>query len=160
MLVVFGRYPTRRRIVSRNGRPGIGLRTARRGRSAAALSLLGLVVLLPGVVRTEGGVRLLDCIVTRMCDAEGICEAASSNVIFRMEPVAVGADGSGRYALGYEDIEVAMEAQSVAGPFFWTLPAERNALLPSSETQFLWHRLTLDPEPHASIRFLMCIVHQ
>ena len=137
--------------MSRNDRPGIGLRTARRGRSAAALSLLGLV---------EGGVRLLDCIVTRMCDAEGICEAASSNVIFRMEPVAVGADGSGRYALGYEDIEVAMEAQSVAGPFFWTLPAERNALLPSSETQFLWHRLTLDPEPHASIRFLMCIVHQ
>ena len=34
--------------------------------------------------------------------------------------------------------------------------AQRNALVISSETQWLWHTLDLEPAPAARIRFLEC----
>lgn len=77
-----------------------------------------------------------------------------------MEPVEIGADGAGRYRLTYGDSEAAMEALSASGPFFWAIGEERDTLLASSETDFLWHRLEIDPAPQATIRFLTCTFRQ
>ena len=126
----------------------------------ASLSVLGCVALLPNAGWGEGAVRLLDCTVVQVCNAAGSCEAASGAVAFRMEPVQVGQDGSGRYELHYGETEAAMDALSDVGPFVWTVGEERNTLLASSETQFLWHRLTLDPVPAATVHFLTCTIRQ
>ena len=77
-----------------------------------------------------------------------------------MQPVDAGDDGSGHYRISYADVNAEMDAQSYAGPFFWTLAKERDTLLASSETLFLWHQLTLDPVPEATIRFLTCAFRQ
>jgi hypothetical protein len=74
--------------------------------------------------------------------------------------VQVGEDGSGRYELQYVDTKTAMSSVSDIGPFVWTVGEERHALLASSETHFLWHRLTLDPAPAATVRFLTCTIRQ
>jgi hypothetical protein len=113
-------------------------------------------VLLPVGAWAEGAVRLLDCAVARVCDAAGACDSGTERVTFRMEPVETAADGSGRYGLTYGGTEADMDALSAAGPFLWTVGPERNALLASSETRFLWHRLTLEPAPEATVRFLEC----
>jgi len=127
---------------------------------STSLSVLGCIVLLPNAGWGEGAVRLLDCTIVRVCDAAGICEAASGAVAFRMEPVQVAQDGSGRYELRYGNTDVAMNSLSDVGPFFWTVGDEHNTLLASSETQFLWHRLTLGPVPAATVRFLTCTIRQ
>lgn len=132
----------------------------RRARVPALPVVVGLVLLVPVGAWPEGAVRHFDCSVARVCDAAGACEKGSGQVTFRMEPVETGADGSGNYALSYFDTEASMQALSAAGPFFWTVGEERDALLASSETQFLWHRLTLDPVPEATIRFLTCTLRQ
>jgi hypothetical protein len=77
-----------------------------------------------------------------------------------MEPVDVRAGNPGRYTIGYGDTKAQMVAMSDAGPFLWTVGEERDGLLASSETQWLWHRLTLDPAPEATIRFLTCSFEQ
>lgn len=125
----------------------------------AALSAFGCLAL-QHAGWGEGAVRLLDCRVVRVCDAAGNCEAATDAVAFRMEPVQVGQDGSGRYELQYGDTETAMNSGSEIGPFVWTVGEERHTLLASSETNFLWHRLTLDPLPAATVRFLTCAIRQ
>jgi hypothetical protein len=122
--------------------------------------VLGCVALLPTAGWGEGAVRLFDCTVVQVCDAAGNCEATTDAVVFRMEPVQVAQDGSGRYELQYGDTETAMSSVSDIGPFVWTVGAERHALLASSETNFLWHRLTLDPVPAATVRFLTCTIGQ
>jgi hypothetical protein len=126
----------------------------------ASLSVLGCVALLPNAGRGEGAARLLECTVVRVCNAAGSCETASAAVAFRMEPVQVGPDGSGRYELHYGETATAMDALSDIGPFVWTIGEERNTLLASSDTQFLWHRLKLDPVPAATVRFLTCTIRQ
>jgi hypothetical protein len=118
------------------------------------------VASLPVAGWSEGAVRSLDCTVASVCDAAGRCEADSGEVLFRMEPVDTASDGSGRYLLRYGDTEAEMDALSDAGPFVWTVGSERDALLASSDTEFLWHRLTLDPAPAATIRFLSCTFGQ
>jgi hypothetical protein len=105
-------------------------------------------------------VRLLDCTVVRVCDAGGACEAGTGAVAFRMEPLQVGPDGSGRYELQYGERNVAMSSLSDSGPFVWTTGVERNTLLASSETHFLWHQLSLGAVPAATVRFLMCTISQ
>jgi hypothetical protein len=132
----------------------------RASRALAAFSVFGLTALLPGLVLSEGAVRLLECTVTQVCDGGGACETASGGVSFRMEPVEREASGAMRYALSYGDTQADMLAVSDAGPFIWTVRDERNALLASSQTQWLWHRLTLDPAPAATIRFLTCSFRQ
>jgi hypothetical protein len=124
------------------------------------LWVLGCAALLPVAGWGEGAVRLFDCTVVQVCDAAGNCEAATAAVAFRMEPVQVDQDGSGRYELQYADTKTAMSSVSHIGPFVWTVGEERHALLASSETNFLWHRLTLDPVPAATVRFLTCTIRQ
>lgn len=124
------------------------------------LVVLGCVALLSTAGWGEGAVRLFDCTVVQVCDAAGNCEAATDAVTFRMEPVQVDQDGSGRYELQYGDTETAMSSVSDIGPFVWTVGDERHALLASSETSFLWHLLTLDPVPAATVRFLTCTIRQ
>jgi hypothetical protein len=131
-----------------------------RRRILAALSAVGGIALLPSAVWGEGAVRLLDCTVVRVCDTAGMCETGAGAVSFRMEPVQVGPDGTGRYELEYGDTKVAMNSLSDIGPFVWTAGAERNTLLASSETNFLWHRLSLDAVPAATVRFLACTIRQ
>jgi hypothetical protein len=126
----------------------------------ASLSVLGCVALLPNAGWGEGAVRLFDCTVVQVCNSAGSCEAASGAVAFRMEPVKVGPDGSGRYELKYGETKAAMNSLSDVGPFFWTVGDERNTLLASSETHLLWHQLTLDPVPAATVRFLTCTIRQ
>ena len=121
---------------------------------------LCLIALLPGAAWTEGAVRLLDCTAVKVCDAAAACTADSVHVAFRMEPVERAADGSGSYTLSYGDTKAEMRALSDAGPFVWTVGDERNTLLASSETQFVWHRLAFDPAPHATVRFLACALRQ
>ena len=106
----------------------------------------------------EGAVRTLDCRITQACLATGACAAASDAVNFRMTPENLREDGSGNYQISYRDVQASMEATSYAGPFYWTTDSERNTLLASSETQFLWHRLVLDATPEASVYFLECTV--
>lgn len=125
-----------------------------------ANAILGVSVLLAGEVLAEGAVRTLDCSLARLCDASGSCVAETGEIVFRMEPTDVSADGSGRYTLSYRDTSVAMTALSSAGPFVWTTGQDRHTLLASSERQFLWHRLTLAPAPEADIRFLVCTFSQ
>lgn len=119
------------------------------------LTLLYLVAL-PQLAWAEGAVRVLDCKVTQVCDASGACEAESDDVSFRLAPENLHEDGSGTYAITYRAIQASMEATSEAGPFYWTMGSERNTLLASSETQFLWHRLMLDPTPATRVYFLNC----
>jgi hypothetical protein len=128
--------------------------------ASASAFAFGLAALLPTLVCGEGAVRLLDCSITRVCDAGGSCTAASDDVTFSMQPIESRADGSGRFQLHYGNTDAPMDALSDAGPFVWNVGAERNALLVSSETQFLWHRLTLDPMPTATVSFLRCAIRQ
>jgi hypothetical protein len=123
---------------------------------AARMAALGFIGLLPGAAWPEGAVRFFDCTAARVCDSAGNCRAESMQATFRMEPVEMRADGSGSYTLSYGDTQAAMEGISDAGPFFWTVGTQRNTLLASSETAFLWHRLTVDPTPEATIHFLTC----
>lgn len=120
-----------------------------------ALILLTLSALTP-LALGEGAVRTFDCRLTQTCDAAGRCETASGEVEFRMTPEALAADGSGTYRISYRDVQASMAAASLAGPFHWSTDSERNSLLASSETEFLWHRLILAPAPHAEIHFLRC----
>jgi hypothetical protein len=126
----------------------------------ASLSVLGCVALLPSAGWGEGAVRLFDCTVVQVCNSAGRCEEGSDAVAFRMEPVEVGPDGGGRYDLKYEETEAAMDALSDAGPFVWVVGGQRNTLLVSSETQMLWHQLTLNSAPVATVRFLTCTIRQ
>jgi hypothetical protein len=60
----------------------------------------------------------------------------------------------------YESVDAEVAASSAAGPFVWDVGNERHTLIASSETEFLWHALTLAPAPTAQIRFLRCIFRQ
>lgn len=130
-----------------------------RHRAAMAATVIALVSV-PGVGSAEGATRVLDCTLNRACDASGACNPESAHLVFRMEPIETHADGSGRYTLRYGDDHAEMQAMSFAGPFLWALPTERDSLLVSSETKFLWHRLVLEPAPVATIHFLTCEFRQ
>jgi hypothetical protein len=122
-------------------------------------SLIACVVggtLVPGLVCAEGAVRQLQCTIERVCDAAGQCEAGSGVVGFSMAPVQLAPDGSGSYTMSYDGVEADMQARSELGPFYWNVGAARHALLVSSETQWLWHTLAVEPAPTATIRFLVC----
>ena len=129
-------------------------------KALTALSALGLLALMPNAVWGEGAIRVIDCTITRLCDAAGSCQAAAGAVAFRMEPVQLDKDGAGRYQLRYGETQAQVNALSDIGPFVWTVGEERHTLLASSETNFLWHRLTLAPAPAATVRFLTCSIHQ
>jgi hypothetical protein len=136
-----------------------GSSAARAPRVALAALAAGLASL-PGAALAEGAVRVLNCTLVRACDAAGACKPESMQLTFRMEPIETRPDGSGRYSLRYGDDRAEMQAMSFAGPFLWVLPMERDSLLVSSETQFLWHRLVLEPTPVATIHFLNCEFRQ
>ena len=114
----------------------------------------------------EGAVRTFDCTITQTCNAAGRCEKAAGEVTFRMSPEALAADGSGTYQINYRhgdqinyrDVQASVKAASYAGPFYWNTNSERNSLLASSETEFLWHRLILAPTPETEIHFLSCML--
>lgn len=125
-----------------------------------ALLFTAVAALVPAIARAEGAVRILDCSVVQVCNAAGKCGPGSGQVTFRTEPVSLAADGSGIYTLSYGGIEARMEAQSPAGPFFWTVGNERDTLLASSETQFLWHQLKFERVPEATVAFLQCAFRQ
>lgn len=115
---------------------------------------------LPALAHAEGAVRVLECRATQECDAAATCIAVDETVEFRMEPITLDANGAGRYILRYGDNEVEMQSLSDAGPFHWLQDTERDTLIASSETQFLWHNLSFDEMPEASIRFLTCRFRQ
>ena len=121
---------------------------------------IGLASLLSGALRAEGAVKLLECEVARVCDAGGVCNAGSGAVSFVMEPDDLEDGGAGSYTISYRDTEAAMRAITDAGPFLWTIGRERHALIPSSETEWLWHALDLEARPTATIRFLVCSFQQ
>lgn len=121
--------------------------------------LLGLG-LLPALVQAEGAVRVLDCRITQECDAEANCGTLDQTIEFRMEPIALDEQGAGRYTIRYLDQNADMQALSDAGPFHWRQESERHTLIASSETRFLWHSLSFDTMPEASIRFLSCRLRQ
>lgn len=124
------------------------------------MSALGCFALVSTLVRGEGAVRVIDCTMTRACDAAGNCRKTAGEVKFRMEPVQLDEDGAGRYRLRYGDAQAPMTALSDIGPFAWTVGAEHHTLLASSETDFLWHRLTVGAAPAATVTFLTCSIHQ
>ena len=126
---------------------------------AAAFASI-FAVSLPGTALPEGATKLLDCDITRVCDAAGLCEPASGHVAFRMQPTELEAAGAGHYTLDYGDVEAEMQAMSDLGPFLWTVGTQRHALIVSSATQWLWHELDVDPQPEATIRFLACSFQQ
>ena len=119
-----------------------------------------LCVVLASGASGEGAVRVLDCTTSRICDAAGNCEPEAAERTFRWEPIQTQADGAGTYTLTDGDTEVPMQALSDAGPFFWSVGSQRNTLLVSSETQFVWHRLTLEPVPEGTVAFLTCAFRQ
>ena len=129
-------------------------------RQSASSLLIPCLLLLPCLAWAEGAVRVFDCNVTQACDAEGACETTSDQINFRMTPGNLREDGSGDYQVSYRDVEADMNASSDAGPFYWTTGNERNTLLASSETHFLWHKLTLAPTPTTNIYFLSCMLRQ
>jgi len=118
------------------------------------LPVLALCLLTPVAAMTEGAVKLLECSISRICDGQGQCEAGSGQAAFRMEPLQVEAGGVGSYTISYGDTEVAMNALSEVGPFIWTVGTERNALIVSSRTDWLWHQLASGPTTAATVRFL------
>lgn len=127
---------------------------------STAFSVLSVTLLLPAAAWSEGAVKIFDCTVAQVCDGAGSCEAGSGHVTFRLEPVELEADGSGRYALSYDNHQAEAQAMSDLGPFFWTLGEERDTLLISSRTEFVWHRLALGPTSEATVRFLTCSFQQ
>lgn len=127
--------------------------------SRILLPLIALGLVLPGGAMGEGSVRRLDCTVQRVCDAGGRCESGTGEIRFRMEPEKLDPAGAGSYTLSYGEIRAPMTALSDAGPFFWTVGVERDTLLASSETEFLWHRLEPGASPVTTIRFLSCTFH-
>jgi hypothetical protein len=129
--------------------------------SHALPSLLLLsAAMLPALVHAEGAVRIFECNITQECDGDGACKGADQKVEFRMEPIERATDGSGTYTIHYDDQSADMQALSEAGPFYWQQDSERNTLLASSDTRFLWHRLFLAAAPVAQVRFLECAVRQ
>lgn len=117
---------------------------------------LTLALLMPAMALPEGAVKLLDCTVTRVCDAAGVCEPGSRKAVFRMEPIQLGAGGAGTFMITYAGTEAEMTAMSEVGPFLWAAGSERNALIVSSRTEWLWHQLTVEPTTKAAVRFLSC----
>jgi len=126
----------------------------------ARLTGVALAFWLPCSALAEGAVRVLECSVTTVCDAAGMCTAAAEPVSFRIEPLDVAATGAARYAIRYNETQTEMQALTDAGPFFWMHGGERATLLASSETEWLWHRLVLEPRPSATISFLTCAFRQ
>lgn len=133
------------------------MKATRRAPELRTAILLGLCALLPGIALAEGAVRLLNCEVSQTCTAQGQCSDDSGSVSFRLEPLKLDSLGAGQYRLLYEGADVDMQAGSEAGPFVWARDEERHALLASSETLFLWHRLKLADGPTAEIHFLSCV---
>lgn len=119
-------------------------------------SALWLSAVIAPLALAEGAVRELACSVNKTCDADGICQDAGGDITFRMEPVTVTDDASGTYLIRYQDQQFDMQSLSFAGPFHWAADNEMNTLLVSSETQFIWHHLSLHPNPVARIQFLTC----
>jgi hypothetical protein len=110
--------------------------------------------------RAEGAVKLLECDIVRVCDAGGICDAGSGDVQFRMEPVELAGGGAGSYRISYGEVQFSMQAMSDIGPFVLMADSERNTLIASSDTQWLWHELELGAAPRAAVRFLTCTFQQ
>lgn len=121
---------------------------------------IGFGLLLPGLAAAEGAVKLLDCEIVRSCDAAGRCRAVEERAEFRMEPEQLEAGGVGTYRIRYADKQAEMQALSDLGPFFWSIGDERHALLISSASQWLWHRLTTAPDPVTTVRFMRCSFQQ
>jgi len=120
------------------------------------LLLIACCALVPGIAAAEGAVKILACTLARICDGAGVCEDASGELGFRMAPISLAPGGAGSYKINYEDVEADMQAGSELGPFYWNVGAQRHALLISSETRWLWHTLSVEPAPAATIRFLVC----
>ena len=104
----------------------------------------------------EGAVRVLECKSVQLCDTTGTCAAAAGEVVFRMTPVSVDADGAGSFTMQYDSSLADMQALSGVGPWYWVSRQQRHTLLASSDTRFVWHTLSLTPEPEAQTRFLNC----
>lgn len=119
-----------------------------------------LLMLAPGSVLAEGAVKLLTCRTATVCDAAGNCEQSAGEVEFRMEPLELEAGGAGTYRIAYGATEHDMTALSEVGPFFWVSDQERHTLMASSNTEWLWHRLSIVPTPSAAIRFMQCAFQQ
>lgn len=122
--------------------------------SKLLLSVLGL--LLPCLTLAEGNIRLLNCETLRLCDSAGNCQPQTDAFKFRLEPVSLDEDGAGTYQLTYGDVKTTMQALTQAGPFYWSSDTERNTLMASSETAFVWHRLRLGAVVDADVRFMRC----
>ena len=107
----------------------------------------------------EGAVKTLDCEIPRTCDSAGVCADDSGRIDFRLEPIELEAGGVGRYTIRYGDAVAEADARSDIGPFAWTVGQARHALVISSDTQWIWHRL--EPDSTAAIvHFMRCDFQQ
>ena len=116
--------------------------------------------LLPITALAEGALRILQCSLDQRCDGEISCSPESGDVVFNMEPVMLDDKGAGSYEITYEENQSVMTAMSFAGPFFWRTEGEMHTLLANSESRFLWHKLSLSPQPIASMQFIDCAFTQ
>jgi hypothetical protein len=117
---------------------------------------LATLTMVPALAISEGDVRVLDCSFIRTCTAEGACRKDSGHVSFRLQPIRLDAAGAGSYTISYGQTKARMQAISRTSPFIWTVGNERDTLLASSDGDFLWHRMKIDPAPQATIRFMRC----
>lgn len=139
-------------------------------RQALQLAAMPTLLCLSLAAGAEGAVRIFDCKVIRQCDAAALCAETSGQVAFRMEPVTLDASGAGSYRLSHGSRnELSMQALSDIGPFVWSDSAaaadgavtdQRNTLVISSETQLLWHTLSLAVPPSAVVRYMDCKLQQ
>ena len=126
------------------------------GRNVTRVLLSALSLIFPCLALAEGAARRLDCETLRICDSTGNCKEQTETVNFRLEPMSLDDDGAGTYRLTYGDVQTTMKALTAAGPFYWSGDTERNTLMASSETAFVWHRLRLGNVVDADVRFLRC----
>lgn len=123
--------------------------------------MLGGAALLPLAALAEGSPRRFDCTITQSCDAKGDCKSSDESISLYLDPVQIDADGSGTYTISYGDKDATnVQTLSEAGPFYWTLPSERNTLLISGDKEVLWHRVMLGAAPSTSIDFMRCSFRQ
>ena len=123
--------------------------------------LLGAAMVLPLTALAEGSPRRFDCTITQSCDAQGTCQSSGESISLYLDPVQIAADGSGTYTIRYGDKDADnVRTLSEAGPFYWTLPSERNTLLISGDQEVLWHRVMLGAAPSTSIDFMRCSFRQ
>lgn len=113
--------------------------------------------LLPSLAYGEGGKRVLDCQVTKICDGTGTCSPSAEQVTFAVKPIKRGPKGEGPHLIEYNGVTATAENVTGTGPFVWSTDGQNvNTLLFASEITMIWHQLVFDPKATSTTQFLTC----